>query len=191
VRTLATAILVFLSTAAAAFAASHGGGEQTTGLPWGEILKQAVNFGILIGVLVYFLRKPLSNLLKERRELLIKSMEEAREASEEARKNLEKMEKKLTSLEDEVKILNRSMEEDAEKEAERKRSLTVKEIERIKEQAAFAAEQELKKAKQELRKEAAELSVKTAAEIISNSINEEDQKRFIKENIEKIKEVQK
>ncbi len=186
-----TVLLILLSLTGAAFASKHGGGGGEGGLPWGEIIKQAINFGILVGVLVYFLRKPVSQFLKDRREILIRTMEEAKKANEEARAKLASMEERLSRLGDEVEKLNREMEADAEREAERIRELTKKEIARIKEQTEFAAEQEVKKAKEAIRKEAAELAVKTASEIIASSLTDEDQKRFVKENIEKIKEVRK
>lgn len=176
-------ILVFMSLPALAGAA----GTETGGLPWGDILKQALNFGILVGLLIYFLRKPVTNFLKDRREILIKSMEEASQANKEAKEKLAKVEEKIARLDEEVERLNRTMEEEARKEFERIKSLTEDEIERIKEQTVAAADQEVKKAREELRKEAAELSVKSAEEIITNAITDEDQKKFVKESISKIK----
>jgi large-conductance mechanosensitive channel len=61
-----------LCIAAVGFAAEEGSAHPGGGvhIPWGEMIKQTVNFLILAGVLVYFLRKPLSSFLKERSELL-------------------------------------------------------------------------------------------------------------------------
>ncbi len=179
-------VLAALVSPELATAAEPGHG----GLPWGDIVKQALNFGILVGILVYFLRKPISNFLKDRREILIKAMEEAARANEEAREKLAQMEEKLAHLDKEVEELNRNMEKEAKAEFEKLKTLTQDEIERIREQATVAGEQVVKKAREELRKEAAELSIKSAEEIVSKTITEEDQKRFIKENLEKIKGAQ-
>ncbi|RMG59553.1 MAG: hypothetical protein D6713_05220 [Deltaproteobacteria bacterium] len=189
-KRIVSVILFLLLAAGTVFAETHGEGHGG-GLPWWDIFKQAVNFTILVAVLVYFLRKPLSQFLKERKELLIKAMEEAEKANKEAREKLSEVEEKLNKLGEEVEKLNRSMEEEAEREAERIKELSRKEIERIKEQTEFAAQQELKKAKEAIQREAAELAVKTASDIITRSITDEDQKRFIEESIEKIKEVRK
>jgi F-type H+-transporting ATPase subunit b len=188
VRALLIALLVLAAHAAFAFAKATGADHP--GLPWADIIKQALNFGILVGILVYFLRKPLSNFLRDRREILIKAMEEASRANAEAKEKLAEVEEKIAHLDKEVEELNRSMEKEAEAEFERIKSLTKDEIERIKEQATVAAELVVKKAREELRKEAAELSVKSAEEIVSKTITDEDQKRFIKENLEKIKGAQ-
>ncbi|NIO16145.1 MAG: hypothetical protein GTN70_03965 [Deltaproteobacteria bacterium] len=179
-------VLAALVSTGLATAAEPGQG----GLPWANIVKQALNFGILVGILVYFLRKPISNFLKDRREILIKAMEEAERANKEAREKLAQVEDKLAHLDKEVEELNRGMEKEAEGEFEKIKSLTKDEIERIREQATVAAEQAVKKAREELRKEAAELSIKSAEEIVSKTITEEDQKKFIKENLEKIKGAQ-
>lgn len=184
-RSLLYALYVLAAQATPALAKAAEG--EHAGLPWGEIVKQALNFGILVGILVYFLRKPISNFLKDRREILIKAMEEASKANAEAKEKLAKVEEKIDLLDKEVEDLNRNMEKEAEVEFERIKSLTKEEIERIKEQATVAAEQVVKKAREELRKEAAELSIKSAEEIISKTITDEDQKRFIKENLGKIK----
>ncbi len=186
-RHLAFLLLTYLLTALPVLAETHGGGDS--GLPWGDILKQAVNFGILVGLLIYFLRKPVSTFLRERRELLIKSMEDAKEAHENAREKLSRVEEKLSRIEEDITRINLSMDGEVEGEMERIKSLTEREIQRIKEQASFTAEQELKQARTELQKEAADLSVAAAKEIISKAVDDEDRKRFIKENVKKIKEV--
>ena len=71
-------VLVSLATSQVAAAAQEAGGN--TGIPWWVIFKQAVNFSILVGVLVYFLRKPVSAYLKERAQLLRDSIDEAARA---------------------------------------------------------------------------------------------------------------
>lgn len=183
--------LVFLAALFGTAVAAEPAGVEHAGLPWADIIKQAINFGILVGVLVYFLRKPISRFLKERREILIKSMEDASRANEEAREKLARVEERLARLDREVEELGMNMEREAQEEFERIKSLTQGEIERIKEQTAVAGEQVVKKAREELRKEAAELSIKSAEEIITKTITDEDQKRFVKESLEDIKGAEK
>jgi len=182
------ALVFLLITMGTTVCAETHGSPHSGGFPWGEIIKQAINFGILVAVLVFFLRKPLSKFLKERRELLIQSIEEAKRANEEAKSKLAGVEEKLSAIEGEISKINESMEKEIEGEIERIKDLTSGEIERIKEQASFTAEQEVKIARQALRKEAAELSIETAKEIIARSVDSEDQKRFVRESVEKMKE---
>ena len=119
-------------------------------IPWGEIIKQAINFLLLAGVLVYFLRKPFSSFLKERSDLLRKAIDDAAKARAEA----------------------------AEK-------LAAVEISRIRAQAEFTGEQEVKKAREELRREASLLSARAAEELVRKTLSPEDQERLVRENIEK------
>ena len=61
---VAAPLAASLCAAAVAFAAEESGAHQGGGvhIPWGEILKQAINFLLLAGVLVYFLRLSLIHI---------------------------------------------------------------------------------------------------------------------------------
>jgi F-type H+-transporting ATPase subunit b len=178
--------LAFLCAAAAA-AASEGAGGHGGGIPWGDVLKQAVNFAILAGALVYFLKKPISSFLKDRSEQLRKSIEDAARARDEAAAKLSAIEGRMARLGDEIAEMNRKMEAEAGDEAQRIREAAQAEIDRVRTQAQFAADQEVKKARMELRKEAAELATRTAEEMVKKSITAEDRERIARENIEKIR----
>ena len=60
------------------------------------------------------------------------------------------------------------------------------EAERIKQQARFMADQEVKKAQAILRKEAVELAANMAEALLKEKITERDHKRLIDEYIEKV-----
>jgi F-type H+-transporting ATPase subunit b len=180
--------LAFLAAAAVA-AASEGAAGHGGGIPWGDIFKQAVNFAILAGALVYFLKKPISSFLKDRSEQLRKSIDDAARAREEAAAKLSAIEARMARLSDEIAGMNRKMEAEAGEEARRIRDTAQAEIERVRTQAQFAADQEVKKARVELRKEAADLATRAAEEIVKKAITAEDQERLVRENIEKIREI--
>lgn len=185
---LSAAFLVF-AVAASAAVASEGAAGQPAGIPWGDILKQTVNFAILAGALVYFLRKPLSSFLKERSEILRKSIDDAARAREEAAAKLSAIETRMAGLSDEVAGMNRKMDAEAKEEANRFRDAAQSEIERIRVQTQVAADQEVKKARLELRREAAALATAAAEEIVRKTMTPEDRERLVRENIEKIGEV--
>lgn len=178
--------LAFLAAASAA-AAAEGAPGHGEGIPWGDVFKQAVNFAILVGALVYFLKKPISSFLKDRSEQLRKSIEDATRAREAAAGKLAAIESRVARLGDEIAEMNRKMEAEAGDEARRIRDAAQAEIERVRTQAQFAADQEVKKARMGLRKEAAELATRAAEEIVKKAITPEDQERLARENIEKIR----
>jgi F-type H+-transporting ATPase subunit b len=181
---LLLASLVLPSIAAAAEeSAGHAG------VPWWEIFKQAVNFGILVGVLVYFLKKPLGAYLKERTELIRKSIDEATRTKADAWARLTAIEDRMSKLAGEIAERNQKMDAEAEEETRRIREAAQAEIERIRAQVQFAADQEVKKARAELRRESAELSAQAAREIVAKTITPEDQERIVRENIDRIREI--
>ncbi|MGA8752622.1 hypothetical protein [Candidatus Deferrimicrobium sp.] len=177
-----------LCAAAVAFAAEEGVAHQGGGVhvPWGEIIKQAINFLILAGVLVYFLRKPFSSFLKERSELLRKAIDDAAKARAEAAEKLAAIEARAGKLADEIAGMNAKMDVEAAAEALRLQETAAVEISRIRAQSEFTGEQEVKKAREELRREAALLSARAAEEIVRRTLSPEDQERLVRENIEKI-----
>ena len=174
------------TTVAAVACASGGAAEGGSAIPWGEIVKQAINFAILAGVLVYFLRKPLSSFLKERSELLRKSIDDAAKARAEAAEKLSAIEARTATLAGEIAQMNAKMDAEAGAEVRNLKEAATAEIARIRAQAEFAGEQEVKKARQELRKEASVLSAQAAEELVRKTLSPEDQERLVRENIEKI-----
>ena len=177
-----------LCVAAVAFAAEEGGAHHGGGvhIPWGEIIKQAINFLILAGVLVYFLRKPFSSFLKERSELLRKSIDDAAKARAEAAEKLAAVETRTAKLADEIAALNAKMDVEAAAEARKLQETAAVEISRIRAQSEFTGEQEVKKAREELRREASALSAHAAEELVRKTLSPEDQERLVRENLQKI-----
>ncbi len=184
----AAALLVASFCAAAAFAAEEGGAHHTGGvhIPWGDIVKQAINFLLLAGVLVYFLRKPLASFLKERSELLRKSIDDAAKARAEAAGKLAAIETRTAALAGEIAELNAKMDAEAGAEARRLQEAVALEISRIRVQSEFTGEQEVKKAREELRREASLLAAHAAEELVRKTLSPEDQERLVRENLEKI-----
>ena len=175
-----------LSAAAVAFASEGGGAHGGGGIPWGEVLKQAVNFAILAGVLVYFLRKPVSSFLAERSELLRKAIDDAAKARGEAAEKLSAVEARMGKLSGEIAQMNERMDAEARAEAEQIRKTYAAEIAGIRAQVEFTGQQEIKKAREELRREASELSARAAEELVRRTLTPEDQERLVRENIQKI-----
>jgi len=175
-----------LCPAAVAFASEGSGAHGGVGIPWGEVLKQAVNFAILAGVLVYFLRKPVSSFLAERSELLRKGIDDAAKARAEAAEKLSAVEARMAKLSGEIAQMSERMDAEARAEAEQIRKSYAAEISGIRAQAEFAGQQEVKKAREELRREASELSARAAGELVRKTLTPEDQDRLVGENIQKI-----
>jgi F-type H+-transporting ATPase subunit b len=164
-------------------AESHFGGpsEHSSEPPaWKEILFKWVNLGILLGVLVFFLRKPALKFFAERSEQIRKALEEARAAREAAEQEVAKVMARVQQLDQEVAHLKN--EAVAQAEAERQRILEAArhEAERIK----IGAQEEIgllvKNARQELREHSAALVVQMAEDKIKSEIRPEHQEPLFK-----------
>ena len=188
---VAVPLAASMCAATVAFAAVESGTHPGAGVhvPWGEILKQAINFLILAGVLVYFIRKPLSSFLKERSELMRKAIDDAARARAEAAEKLAVIETRTAKLADEIAGMNARMDDDAAAETRRLQETVAVEISRIRVQSEFTGEQEVKKAREELRREASLLTARAAEELVRKTLSPEDQERLVRENLEKIERI--
>ena len=68
----------------------------------GDWLPRLVNFAIIAGVVVYFMRKPIRDFFKNRSREIAKAMQESKEARERAMAALAEMERKVKDLEAET-----------------------------------------------------------------------------------------
>ncbi len=185
-------IIIFISAvvsmlfAAAAFAseAAEGGHEGFTFL--GDWLPRLVNFAIIAGVVIYFMRKPIRDFFQNRSIEIAKAMKESKEARERAVAALAEMERKVKDLEAET---NRLIE-DAKARGEKDKQALVAEgkkmVADIHEQVKEGVEVEVEKARTALQVEAAILSVDLAEGRIKEKINSNDHERIVKEYITKV-----
>jgi F-type H+-transporting ATPase subunit b len=180
-------LAVSLTAAATAFAseaASEGGHEAITFM--GDWLPRLVNFGIIAAVLVYFLRKPVADLFKNRSLEIEKALRESQEARDKAVAALAEMERKIREMEADV----RAMVADAQARGEKDKVALMEEGKRaskdIQEQVKSGIEIEVQKAKADLAAEAAVLAVDLAEGKIKSSIGKPDHERIVKEYIAKV-----
>ncbi len=142
------------------------------------IVWQIVNIAIVVGLLVYLLRRPAPTFFNTRAKEIEDLLEKAMREKEEANARLKEVESKMAHLSDEVAEIERSSKEAAE--AERQRVLEEAEAakERIRSDAAEEMERRLKEARRDLRAYAADLAVKMAKEILADNIAESDESRL-------------
>jgi len=175
---------VNLLFAASAFAI--GGGSGGHSFTWKDWVWPIINFAILFGVLFYFGRKPISEFLKKRTELIERSIKEAEEAKALARKTLDEVHARLKNTDSEMnKIL-----EGAKRAGEREKEALIAEGEHIKEkiiqQAKANIEFELEKAKRAIKTEAALMALELAEKQIKERLGQKEQEGLFDEYIKKL-----
>lgn len=168
------AVPVCLLLPVVAFAAEEGGGK------WGPLLMigRIFNIGLVILVLVWIGRKPLSEFFANRTQSIKEQLEEAQLARKEAETKLAELQERMRNLDQEVRQIRESAEQEARAEYQR----LAAEAERDAEKIAARARQEIdavtRTAQIELKEHAAELSVRLAEEKIRQEISDEDRDRL-------------
>lgn len=170
----------------AAAGGEHGGGGGGGGDIAIDYVKRVLNFGILMGVLVYFLRKPVGDFFRGRRAQIAQQLADLERARDEAKAKLREFENKLAQAAGERdKIMAEFI---AQAEVEKSRILAEAEANanRIKDAARLTIEADLKAAKRELREELAEAAVELAAKKLEAGIRVDDHNRLIDEYLTKV-----
>lgn len=171
--------LVFSSLAFGADEAVHGG-------EWKEWLWKVVNFSILVFVLVKFMGKPLRAFLKQRTELIEKSLKEAKEAKELAGKALVDIENKLRLKDKEVEEILAQARLAAKKEHDALIQQGERMKDKILEQAKNNIDYELKLAKDSIKAEAIEIAVELAEKKIKEKLSGDKQVQLLEESLARI-----
>jgi len=182
---LAAAIVFSVATFPAIIAAqaSHETAASETEAPHGQTLVQTiakiVNFAILGGVLVYFLKSPISTYLASRSTQIRHDLVTAAELRSTASAQLADIDRKLQALPAELEKLRAQGEQDVKAEQARIAQAAAAERERLIAQTHREIEARLRMARRQLTEHAAELAIKIAEERIKRTITPDDQLRLV------------
>jgi F-type H+-transporting ATPase subunit b len=168
-----------------AFAAPQHEAATTaqTEAPHGQTLLQSiakvVNFVILGGVLVYFLKTPISTYLASRETHIRQDLVMASDMRATASAQLAEIDRKLKALPAELEALKVQGAEDVKAEQTRIAQAAAAERERLIAQTRREIDSRLRTARRQLTEHAAELAVQIAEERIKRSITTDDQLRLV------------
>jgi len=175
---------ILLVSAARASEAEEGAHEAITFM--GDWLPRLVNFAVIAGVVVYFMRKPARDFFKNRSAEIAKALQDSKEARERAVVALAEMESKIKDLEAETA----RMVADAQSRSEKDKLALIEEGRKVAQDVQVQVKQgidiELQKAKTTLAAEAALLSLDLAEGMVKEKIGSQDQERIVKEYITKV-----
>jgi F-type H+-transporting ATPase subunit b len=177
--------IVFLCIAfgTAAIASAEDGGSTGWGkMDWFRLM----NFALLVVLLVFFLRKPISEALSSRIKNIQEQLESLESQKAEAEKQLAKYNDKLSELESEAQ----KIVEDYIKQGKEAKAKILKEAEavaqKLQAQARRNIEQEFDKARQELQREVLEKSLAKAEQTLKKGITNQDQDKLVDEYLKKV-----
>lgn len=153
--------------------------DQAHDAGWMPTVAKVVNFAILVGVLVYFLRAPLAGYMSGRIAKVREDLVTAATTRETASRQLAEIETKLKALPAELEALKRRGAEDIVEERRRIEEAAAAERQRLLEQTRREIDMRMRVARRELLELTANLAVGVASTRIKSSITAEDQSRMI------------
>lgn len=154
--------------------------------PGWEIWK-LFNLFIFVSLAVYFLRRPLGESLRARREAIRRDLMRAQKERDAALAKLEEVNIRLANLDAEVEAFRVQAQKEAAEERARIERSTEEDTRKLREQAQREIEGAGKAARQELRRYVAEQSVRLAEESLRHNIRQDDEIRLMNNYMDELR----
>ena len=148
------------------------------------LLFQILNFLVLMGLLYFFLFKPIQRFLTHRSESIHKVMEDAEASRQESQKKLSEYSQLLSQAQKEIEILKDAAKREVSEERRQTLKEAKEEARRLIDEAKEEIEGEVGNVRFQLRAEVVELATVLAEKVIKKSLREEDQHRLIQDTLE-------
>jgi F-type H+-transporting ATPase subunit b len=181
VRRLLPAALILICAGGA-----YAAGDGHAGTPMLQQVGKLFNTVVLIGILVYFVGKPLMNFFSERRAQIQKDLDDAKAQRAKAEELLKEYESKMAGMEAELGRMRAELKKSADVEAAKVAANAERMAAAMIESAKLTAEQEVRKAKVELKQEAVALAVEMAEAVIREQISEQDRRQLVEDYFVKV-----
>ncbi len=191
-RTLPSLALALLATVTLpVLVLAAGGGDHP--VDGGVILKdfiwRCVNFAVMVGLIGYFVRKPIRNALQSRRAEIEKTLADAAAARDAAEAKAREYQEKLTKASAEIESIYAAIRREGELERDKILASAKELAVKIEQEADAKAATAVARARTELRAEATRLAVELAEELLAKSVTAADHKRLIDEYMQKVGEL--
>jgi F-type H+-transporting ATPase subunit b len=171
----------------AAFAA--GGGHADSGAILKDFIYRCFNFALMVGLLAYFVTKPIRKGLRERSAEIEKTLADAEAAKEAAEEKHREYSEKLAKATEEIERIATSIRREGELERDKIIATAKQLAEKIEQEADNKANGVVAQARTELREEAARLAVELAEDLLKKQVSADDQKRLVEEYMQKVGEL--
>ena len=165
--------LRIITRSSAWFAAAEGSGSSH------EELYKWVNFLIMVGVLAYFMRKPLSNFFSDRLDSIQQALSKGKRAAEASEAKLAEIQRKLANVQREIEAFRADSEREMQAERERLKQSAGVEAQRIVDFAQVQIEAATGLAKVELKKYAARQAVEMADAMVRERMDDSVRQRLV------------
>ncbi|HIK07808.1 MAG TPA: F0F1 ATP synthase subunit B [Trichormus sp. M33_DOE_039] len=145
-----------------------------------------INLAILIGILFYFGRKVLSNILSERKSNIATAIQDAEKRLKDAQAALSQAQEQLTQAQAEAQRIRASAAENAQATKEALLAKAAQDVERLKQTAAADLNTERERALTELRQRVAALALQKVESQLRSGIADDVQQAIIDRSIAQV-----
>ncbi|MEN8257481.1 MAG: ATP synthase F0 subunit B [Thermodesulfobacteriota bacterium] len=187
----ALAVVAVMGVTAMAYASSdaHASGPASWGLTpeklW-DLGWRAMNFAALMFILIYFLKKPIVDGLRGRRQGIREEFDDLESQRSAAERQYQEYASRLSGLDDELKKMVETAVAQGEVEKERIIAEANEAAEQIKRQAEMAVANAVAEAKVNLKNEAADQAAVMAEGIIKSNLQADDQVALVEGYLAKV-----
>lgn len=144
---------------------------------------QLANLVLFLGVLLYFVARPMAAMFRQRQLDVEKRLAEAKGLREEAARLGAQVQERLSRLDSEIAEIRARGHAEGEIEQAALVERADREVERVRKEAEQEIGRRLAAAKQELRKTAADLTAGVAREVLTSQITDDDRRRLLDESV--------
>ena len=172
----------------AVFAAGDGG-HADSGAVLKDFIYRCFNFALMVGLLAYFVTKPIRKGLKGRTEEIENKLAEAEAAKEAAEAKHREYSEKLAKATEEIASIAASIRREGEMERDKIIANARATAEQMLEEAKLEAAYRVRQARRQLRREVIEEAVRISEESVRTAIGSRDQQRLIREYLQELKQM--
>jgi len=169
----------------------HGAEHETSkflGIPsW---IWKFVNMIAFLGVLGWFIGKPIKNALAARNEQVKREAEEARERRAKADQMAADIQARLTQLEDDVRQIRERAQSEGERQKRELIAAAEAEAQKILAGARGEVDNRLKHARHELTEYAGQLASERAEQILREKTTDADRQKLFRDSLKQVEEAQ-
>ena len=151
------------------------------GFDWGHMLPSLVNFVLLIALFVYLFRDSVSKALKSRRAEIEQALTEAARLKAEAEAKHKEYSERMARLDQELAQIRKDMISAGEKERDRIVAEAEHKASRMRKEAQFLIEQQVKQLRADLTRDTVEAAVAAAEQLLLKATTSYDQQRLAQE----------
>jgi F-type H+-transporting ATPase subunit b len=172
-------LLIFTFTALFAAGAFAGGAEE--GVPYVKILFQAINLGILIGLIVFFVRGSIVKAFAQRQADYLDQSQKTEKALKAAEQSLSEIKSTLQKLEQTEKITLEKAQAEALMQKKNYISEAELQAQKISNESQMLIENEIAKAKEHLNEVVLDKALEISSQQISQKNSSQSEAQFMKQ----------